>query len=83
MIAEQVARLGGKARDLLASYQEPAGGRTPRSFADVDELWAVTMREMFPRLEIMVQRVEGWPPPAATSRWMLNWKIVPLQAGRL
>jgi creatinine amidohydrolase len=83
MIVEQVDRLGGIARDLLVSYQEPAGGRTPRSFADVDELWAATMREVFPRLGIMVQQVEGWPPPAATSRWMLNWKIVPPQAGCL
>lgn len=77
MVAEQIERLGRKAKELLDSYREPAGGRQPRSFAEVDELWAVTMREVFPKLEIMIQQVEGWPPPPATSRWTLNWKIVP------
>ncbi len=56
-----------------------------RKFGESRRMWltAVTMREVFPRLEIIVQQVAGWPPPAATSRWMLNWKIVPPQAGCL
>jgi creatinine amidohydrolase len=77
MIAEQVERLGQKARELLDAYRVPAEGRRPCSFADMDRLWEKTMREVFPKLEIMVQQVEGWPPPPASSRWMLNWKIVP------
>ena len=77
MVTEQVERLGSIATELLKTYQEPKDGRKPLSYAAIDELWEITMQDIFPKLEIMVQQIEGWPPPPANSRWMLNWKIVP------
>jgi len=75
MIEEQVGKLVEIAKGLLNSYQPPMENRKPKSFTEIDHLWQKTMTEIFPELEIMKQQIDGWPPPPADSRWMLNWKI--------
>ncbi len=75
MINEQVEKLTELAKSLLESYQTPNSNRKPKSFSEIDQLWGKTMAEVFPSLEIMKQQIDGWPPPPADSRWMLNWKI--------
>jgi hypothetical protein len=75
MVAYQVEWLGKKAQSLLESYQEPVGGRKARTFMETEELWAKTLREVFPRLETTKLVWEGREPPPETSRWFANWKF--------
>lgn len=80
MVADQVRWLGEKAKALLAAYErEVPQPRQPRSFEDVERIWAEHIQPRVPTFKSM--QMSGEPPhtartvPAADSQWRLNYQI--------
>ena len=74
MVGDEVAWLGGKARELLDAYEDkPVGERTPLSFLELEEIWS---RDVLPRLPDFqsMQYLDRTPPPHG-SRWELNYTL--------
>ena len=78
MVADEVRWLGQKAAELLADYeQQQPSARRPLPFAGVEQIWA---NEVQPRLlEFKTMQYLDRTPPAADSRWRLNYEIPDLE----
>ncbi|HTL51434.1 MAG TPA: creatininase family protein [Planctomycetota bacterium] len=75
MIAYQVDWLGKKAAELLGAYSPSAGTRKPKSYADVEALWAKTQADLLPKLESMQELLGKDEPVPEISRWHLNFHV--------
>lgn len=72
MVADQVAWLGGKMRELLAAY-DPRRPSRLRTFDDVEAFWEETVRPRLPGFKCMPASWYDKPAPDPGSRWRENW----------
>lgn len=72
MVAHQVEWLGRAARELLAAYREPAGGRRAVTFDETEAIWAETARTLLPQLKSLAQRFNTADQLPPGSRWAAN-----------
>ena len=72
MVADEVAWLGGKMRELLAAYDPQRPSRL-RTFDDVERFWAGEVRSAISGFASMQYFHQGEPP--AESRWRENWPV--------
>ncbi len=74
MVNDEARWLDHKAQELLAEYDRHQPAHTLRTFADVESLWAETIR---PRLDEF-KTMQAWddsPPPPPDSVWCANWPL--------
>ena len=75
MVADEVAWLGAKGKELLAAYEAQQPKQRLRTFEDVERLWEEVAR---PHLKEFRTMQELWPnqePVPADSVWHANWKV--------
>ncbi len=75
MVADEVAWLGEKARELLAAYERERPPQRLRTFEDAERIWETVVR---PRLKEF-RTMQNGPPereaPAEDSVWHANWRV--------
>lgn len=76
MVADEVAWLGQKARELLAEYQRLQPQHTFSTFADVEQAWQELIIPALPEFQTMQPKWEGQPDLPDDSPWRKN-KPVP------
>lgn len=74
MVADQVAWLGEKARELRAAY-DPGRPSRLRTFGDVERFWEEVVRPELPRFESLQGTWYEKEAPSEGSRWRENWRV--------
>ena len=72
MVADIVAHLVVKAKDLLEEYAGLKPRHKPLTFEGVEEIWE---REIRPRLKNFASMQDGSDTPPEDSRWYDNWHV--------
>ena len=77
VLAGIVSELVGIAKGLLADYREPADGRAPVPFIEIERIWREEVEPELSNFHCMQQDRPGGgePPPAEDSQWRLNWRV--------
>lgn len=75
MVQDEVAYLGELAERLLADYQRLAPDHKLRTWADVERLWAETVRPEFPNFLTMNELRPSDEPVPEDSVWYANWHL--------
>ncbi len=75
MVADEVAWLGAKARDLLDDYERLQPAVRLRTYAQVEEIWEQVVRPVFHEFHTMQQTREGRDPVPEDSVWYPNWRV--------
>jgi creatinine amidohydrolase len=74
MVEDEVAWLGAKRDELLATYDEQVESRL-RTFDQVEEFWADKVAPVVKDFESMQKFRGGKEPPPAQSRWAGNFSV--------
>jgi creatinine amidohydrolase len=75
MVADEVAWLGAKGRELLASYAQERPQQRLRTFAEVEELWETVVRPRFREFQTMQYSWGDRGAVSPDSPWALNAAI--------
>lgn len=75
MVADEVAYLGERARELLEAYQQTGPAHTLRTFADVERLWATVVAPELGNFRTMQDLWEGYEAVPEDSVWHENWRV--------
>ena len=75
MVADEVAWLGEKARELLEAYDEEEPHHTLRTFEDVEVLWETVVRPALKSFHSMQGLWQEESPVPEESVWYENWRV--------
>ncbi|TAK20618.1 MAG: hypothetical protein EPO26_16440 [Chloroflexota bacterium] len=75
MVADEVAWLGVKGRELIAAYDRSPPTARLRTFAQAEDLWSDVVRPALASFRTMQDVPEGQAPPPEDSPWRVNWPV--------
>lgn len=75
MVADEVAWLGKKAKELIEDYDRIQPQHTLRTFSQVEEVWRNVVQPRLPEFWTMQDLWGGQQPVPEDSVWHENWRI--------